>query len=42
MPADRPPTTRAAKRIVSDGANAATSDAGIESSIPRMSISLRP
>ena len=42
MPAARPPTTRAPNRMVSVGANAATSEAGIVMSMPRTIISLRP
>ena len=42
MPAERPPTTRAAKSTSVDGANAATIEAGIVMSMPRMIICLRP
>ena len=37
-----PPTTRATNSTVSDGAKPATIDAGIDSTIPRTIISLRP
>ena len=42
MPAARPPNTRAAKSTPSDGANAASSDAGMASAVPSTSMSLRP
>ncbi len=42
IPADRPPTTRAANSTPMLGASAASSDAGIDSPIPSSSISLRP
>ena len=42
MPAESPPSTRAPKRTSSEGAQAASRQAGIERAMPRMSISLRP
>ena len=42
MPAASPPQTRAANRTSSDGAYAASSEAGIASAVPRTSMSLRP
>ena len=42
MPAERPPTTRASASTSSVGAQAARTQAGIDSPIPRISISLRP
>ncbi len=42
MPAASPPPTRATKRTLSDGAQAASSDIGIARVVPRTSISLRP
>ncbi len=42
IPAEIPPTTRATKSTVSDGANPASRDAGMDRSIPRTIISLRP
>jgi hypothetical protein len=42
IPAARPPTTRAPKRTSMDGAKAATRQAGIDSEVPRTSISFRP
>ena len=42
IPAESPPTTRATKSTVSDGANAARREAGIDSTMPATSISLRP
>jgi hypothetical protein len=42
MPAAIPPPMRATMRTVSDGAQAARADAGIASTVPATSISLRP
>ena len=42
MPAAMPPNTRAIASTVSLGANAASSEAGIASTVPSTSISLRP
>ena len=42
IPAEMPPTTRAANRTVSVGAKPATSDAGTERLIPSTIMSLRP
>ena len=42
IPAESPPSTRAPKRTSSDGAQAASRHAGIDSAMPRTSISLRP
>ena len=42
IPAARPPNTRAAKSTVSDGANAANSEAGMARPVPSTSMSLRP
>ena len=42
MPADTPPMIRATIRTSIVGAKAARRQAGIDSSTPRMSISLRP
>ena len=42
MPAESPPSTRAAKSTSSLGAQAARRHAGIDSAMPRISISLRP
>ena len=42
IPAASPPPTRATKSTSSDGAKAASSDMGIASAVPRMSIILRP
>ena len=42
MPAEMPPSTRAAKRIPIEGAKAASREAGIESPMPSSSIILRP
>ena len=42
MPAESPPRRRAPKRTSSVGAHAASTQAGIDSAMPRTSISLRP
>ena len=42
MPAEMPPTMRAAIRTPIDPAHAATRHAGIDSSTPRTSVILRP
>ena len=42
IPAASPPPTRATNSTSSDGANAASSDIGIASAVPRTSIILRP
>ncbi len=42
MPAANPPPKRAAKSTLIEGASAASTDIGIASAVPMMSISLRP
>ena len=42
IPAETPPTSRATNRTSTEGANAATRQAGIESPTPRISSRLRP
>jgi hypothetical protein len=42
MPAESPPSTRAAKSTPSEGAYAASRQAGTDSTMPSSSISLRP
>ncbi len=42
MPAEIPPSTRAAKRTPIEGAKAASRQAGIDSAMPSVSIILRP
>ena len=42
MPAESPPSSRAAKRTSAEPAHAASRHAGIDSAMPRISISFRP